>query len=158
MKACRHLGIALLVLLVVTRVATGQPATIHGLVVDDSGGPLPGVAVVLTTDNGGNPRETTTDKVGAFSFRDVPEGTSQVHAELAGFLPADLKMSGNSGREHVVTVRMKVGFAETVTVSAESGGGVLGPARNADSVEFDAESLRRQIGRASCRERVCLAV
>ncbi len=143
MKACRHLGTALLVLLVVTRVATGQPAIIHGLVVDDSGGPLPGVAVVLTTIDGGNPRETTTDKVGAFSFRNVPEGTSRIHAEIAGFLPADLKMSGNSGRENTVTVRMKVGFAETVTVSAESGGGVLAPARNADSVEFDSESLRR---------------
>ena len=143
MKASRHLGTALLVLLLLNRVSAGQPATVHGLVVDDSGGPLPGVAVVLTTVNGGNPRETTTDKVGAFSFRDVPEGASQVHAEIAGFLPADLKMSVNSGREHMVTVRLKVGFAETVTVSAESGGGVLAPARNADAVEFDAESLRR---------------
>lgn len=143
MKAFQNIGIALAVLLLVARVEARPPVTVQGIVVDDVGRPLPGAVVVLSTATGSNPRETMTDMAGAFSFRDVPEGPARVHVELAGFLPADLKVSVADGRENTVTARLMIGFADEVTVSAESGGGVLAPARNADSVEFDSESLRR---------------
>jgi Carboxypeptidase regulatory-like domain/TonB dependent receptor len=143
MKTSVRVGVASLVFILRVYTAFAGTTTVQGVVVDDSGLPLPGVVVVLTSHDGGNPREATTDRLGVFGFRDVPAGAAQVHAELPGFLPLDMKASIGDGDENMLTLRMKIGFAQEVTVVAESGGGVLAPTRNADAVEFDSESLRR---------------
>ena len=143
MKICTRLAAALLVVFGSVHSAFGQSSAVQGVVVDEAGGRLPGVVVVLTAGAGGNPRETTTDRLGAFGFREVPDGAVRLHAELAGFRPADVKATIGGGRETMLTLQMKVGFDQDVTVTAESGGGVLAAARNADAVELDSESLRR---------------
>ncbi len=143
MKTSIRIGAALLLLLGSVDTAFAGSSAVRGVVVDGAGTPLPGVVVVLTAAAGGNPRETTTDRLGAFGFRDVPDGAVQLHAELAGFRPADIKATIGGGREAMLTLQLKVGFEQEVTVTAESGGGVLAAARNADAVELDSESMRR---------------
>jgi carboxypeptidase family protein/TonB-dependent receptor-like protein len=117
-----------------------QAQSVRGTVVDMSGLPLPGVTVTLTA--GGRPRETTTDANGAFTFAAVPDGEARLHFELSGFLPADMTAVVGGEQPASISVRLKVGFAEEVTVSGDATS-VLSPAQNASAVEFDPESLRR---------------
>ncbi len=125
-----------------TSVAAAQ-AVVRGAVVDDSGAVLPGAAVVLTLEGAGNPRETTSDRSGAFSFSSVPEGPAHLRIELSGFQAADIKISVSSSHATEVAARLKIGFDEEVTVSPDASGSVLSPSKNADAVEFDPETLRR---------------
>jgi hypothetical protein len=125
------------------RTVSAQTAILQGTVVDDSGGALPGATVILTTPGGGNPREATTGRGGGFTYANLPEGTALVHVELPGFQAADVKVAIVGSHANEITVTLKVGFDEEVTVSADAAGGVLSPAHNADSVEFDPEALRR---------------
>ena len=133
-----------LLFLLIPCVAHAQTAALEGVVVDDSGAVLPGAMVVLRADGGGRPRETTTGSTGAFAFRDAPRGGATVHVELAGFLPGDVRVEIATASGEPVTIRLKIGFGEEVTVSAsDASGGVLAPAKNADAIEFDPETLRR---------------
>jgi len=120
-----------------------QSATVQGVVVDQSGGALPGAMVVLRTAQGRNPSEATTGPTGAFVFADVPSGAATLHVELAGFQAEAMEVNVGSIPGGHVTIRLQVGFDEEVTVTAEESGGVLAPTRNADAVEFDPESIRR---------------
>jgi hypothetical protein len=114
-----------------------------GTVVDDSGAALPGAMVILSTDSGDNPREATSDATGRFVFTNVAAGPANLHAELPGFQAVDLELTvGTNGTAEVIA-RMKVGFDEEITVTAEASGSVLSPSRNANAVEFDPEALRR---------------
>jgi len=122
--------------------ARAQVATVRGVVVDDSGGVLPGAAVVLASESA-NPRETTTDATGAFLFPHIEVGSYRLRVELSGFQPADLKMAVAVGEPPPVTVRLTVGFGDEVTVKGDQSGSVLSPARNADAIEFDPEALRQ---------------
>ena len=135
--------VALVHLLLGANPLYAQSATVQGVVVDDSGGALPGAIVVLRTGQGGNPSEATTGPTGAFTFADVPPGAATLHVELAGFQAQDMEVSVGSIPGGRVTIRLQVGFDEEVTVTAEESGGVLAPSRNADAVEFDPESIRR---------------
>ena len=123
--------------------ASAQSGTITGTVVDDSGAALPGAMVILTADGADNPRETAADATGAFAFTRVRAGDVHIHAELTGFQPLDMKAKVTPEGTTTVVARLKVGFDEEVTVSAEASGSVLSPSRNANAVEFDPEALRR---------------
>lgn len=122
--------------------ARGQVAAVRGVVVDDSGGVLPGATIVLASD-GVNPHETTTDATGSFVFPRVDFGSYRLRVELAGFQPADLKVPVAEREPPPLRVRLIVGFGDEVTVKGDESGGVLSPARNADAIEFDPEALRQ---------------
>jgi len=122
--------------------ALAQVAAVRGVVVDDSGGVLPGATVVLAAD-GVNPHESTTDASGSFTFARVDFGSYRLRVELAGFQPADLKLAVEASEPPPVRVRLTVGFGDEVTVKGDESGGVLSPSRNADAIEFDPEALRQ---------------
>jgi hypothetical protein len=118
-----------------------QGVAVQGTVVDDSGAPLPGATVVLTPA-AGSPREATSGQTGAFAFPGVPPGKISIHVEVSGFQPADVRATAAPAAESL-TIRLTVGFDEMVTVSAETPGSVLAPAKNADMFELDPEAIRR---------------
>src|SRR5262245_701062 len=122
--------------------ARAQIAAVRGVVVDDSGGVLPGATVVLASE-GANPRETTTDATGTFLFPHIEVGSYRLRVELAGFQPADLKLAVAVSEPPPVKVRLTVGFGDEVTVRGDQSGSVLSPAGNADAIEFDPEALRQ---------------
>ena len=80
-------------ILAVPAIARAQAVTMQGIVVDDSGGALPGAMVVLASAPGGAPREATTGPTGTFMFPNVLPGAATIHVELAGFLPADMRVT-----------------------------------------------------------------
>ena len=62
-----------------------QFGTITGKLKDESGAPIPGVSMELTSDEKGFRRSVVTDAEGSFNFPQLLPGTYTVRAELAGF-------------------------------------------------------------------------
>ena len=93
---------------------------LYGTVVDEQGGALPAVSVMLSGQ--GAPRTETTDARGQFRFLNLSPGTYAVKLELAGFasvLRENVVVS--LGRNTEFTETMKVSsVAEAVTVTSET--------------------------------------
>jgi outer membrane receptor protein involved in Fe transport len=92
---------------------------ISGRVVDASGGVLPGVTIVATSNATGISRTTNSSSTGDFSMTDLPLGTYTVEATLQGF--QTLKVTIEVSVSRVSSVDLKMGLsqvAETVQVSA----------------------------------------
>src|SRR5205823_6986165 len=94
---------------------------IAGTVTDATGAVLPGAAVTLSAPEGtvGARQEAVTDDRGAYQFTRLVPGTYTVHAELAGFRPAEQQMilvvSDNIAR---ADLRLDIGsLQEGVTVT-----------------------------------------
>ena len=68
------LSVALVLACAPCLMAAQGEARVTGRVADDTGAPLPGAAVELTSADG-QPRATATDATGRYVFDDVPRGT-----------------------------------------------------------------------------------
>ena len=96
-------------------------SALQGRVVDDQGAVLPGVSVVVTHQDSGTFRETTTGADGTWFVTGITPGRYRVAADLQGFKKfqqEDINLVLGS----TVTVEIKLevgGFTETVTVSGE---------------------------------------
>ena len=97
-------------------------SAIQGRVIDDQGGVLPGVSVVVTHQESGTFRETTTGADGTWFVTGIPPGRYRVAADLQGFKKFQLE-DINVGLGSTATVEAKLevgGFSETVTVSSDA--------------------------------------
>src|SRR5262245_30552928 len=96
-------------------------ATIHGLVEDSSGAPIPRATIRLVNVDTGVSREVVTGAEGEFSVIFLPPGGYAIEAEAAGFKlrREELRVAAGEERRHVV--RLDLGeLNETVTVAAEA--------------------------------------
>jgi hypothetical protein len=96
-------------------------ADIHGKVLSEDGGPLPGVTVTLTGDKIGTRTAVTTEE-GNFRFLKLPVGNYTVKFELEGFDTVVKKgLVLHVGDDPEVRVTMKVSkLTEEIVVKAES--------------------------------------
>ncbi len=78
-------AVALALLLMASPLLAQTAGRIQGTVTDNTGAPVPGVAVVATSPSLQGVHSTTTDSNGEFRFASVPPGTYAVKAELSGF-------------------------------------------------------------------------
>jgi len=100
--------------------AQSSNGSISGTASDDSGGALPGVTVTATNAATGGTRTTVSNAAGAYQLLLSP-GVYRVEAQLEGFQPVRReKVVVNIGTDVVMNFVMKVGVAETVTVTAEA--------------------------------------
>src|SRR5258706_15704629 len=83
----RLVGSVLPVLLLIAVPAFAQQGTseIGGRAVDDTGGVLPGVAIVLTNEDSGGFREVTSGNDGSYFASQLTPGRYRLSAKLAGF-------------------------------------------------------------------------
>lgn len=103
--------------------ALAQTSTgkVVGVVLDASGGVLPGVSIVVRNVGTGTSRETVTDDRGQFDVSGLAPGRYQVEAELQGFRrfsqgPVTVQVN----QETRVNPTLSVGtVSETITVTAE---------------------------------------
>ncbi|MCC7179259.1 MAG: TonB-dependent receptor [Acidobacteria bacterium] len=119
------MGLLVLVLAFVARLAAAQPAqigTITGAVTDNTGGVMPGVSVTITSQERGVTRTTVTDDAGKFLFPAVPIGNYTITAQLMGFETALLTDNlVETEKTTAVTIELRVGqLTETVTVTGET--------------------------------------
>jgi outer membrane receptor protein involved in Fe transport len=106
----------------VTLAQTAATGTIEGVVVDSTGGVLPGATVVVKNVDTNQTRELVSDEGGRYRATALQPGTYEVKATLAGFQDVSL---GNVGVQvgQTIPVDLKLraaGVTETVTVTSES--------------------------------------
>ena len=101
------------------QVSTG---TISGVVRDETGGVIPGVAVRLLNVETGIARTVTTDDQGRYTAPNLNVGAYEVHAEITGFRAQVRRgIDLSVGRQAVVDFSMQVGsVAESVEVTGEA--------------------------------------
>lgn len=116
-----HLAIvaALLLLSAGTALAQYQSGDVHGIVTDDSGGPLPGVRVTLTGN--GAPKDQFTNTEGQFRFLGLSPGAYELRAELDGFGVLEYpNVRVGVGRNTSIEFALSPAVEEVITVTAES--------------------------------------
>lgn len=94
-----------------------------GVVVDESGAVLPGVAVIATQAATGLARQVISDAAGAFLLPDLPPGTYAVSGALQGFAPATVPAVAIAANSAVaVRLELKVSpYSETTSVQGSAG-------------------------------------
>ena len=143
---------------------------IRGVVTDESGAVLPGVTLTLRGRAVPGAPTTVSNETGAYRFPNLPPGSYDITAELAGFTTsAQTGIQVSLGGTAEVSVALKVStLAETVTVVAQapvidSTSSQVATNYSREWVEnapvrrftfFDLINAAPEIGRASCRERV----
>ena len=119
-----RVALASVVLLLAGSSATAQQGTgdVRGKVVDEQGGVLPGVTVVVRHQESGLYREAVTGTDGLFLMSAMTPGVYEVSAELSGFKKytrRDIIVAVGAAAQ--VEVKLAVGgVAETVIVTGES--------------------------------------
>jgi hypothetical protein len=120
----RLVGSVLSFLLAVAPTALAQQGTseIGGRAVDDTGGVLPGVAIVLTNEDSGVFREVTSGNDGSYFASQLTPGRYRLSAKLAGFRTFERRgLVLAVGKTLTIDVTLAVGaLEETVRVLAES--------------------------------------
>ncbi|HVE71490.1 MAG TPA: TonB-dependent receptor [Thermoanaerobaculia bacterium] len=98
--------------------AQSSTGSISGTITDDTGGALPGVTVTATNSATGTSRTAVTNSAGAYSLP-LPPATYAVEASLEGFQPIRRdKVVVNIGTDVAMSLSLKAGVAETITVTA----------------------------------------
>ena len=93
--------------------------TILGALVDQTGGVLPGVKVVITSVDTGQRREVVTSNAGQYSAS-LPIGQYEISFLLPNFQPFTARgLSLHVNDRLQVNGRLRVGAVETMTVTAE---------------------------------------
>src|SRR5436190_24266614 len=122
----RRLAIAALAVFLVLpanlAAAQGQASAVQGRVVDESGGALPGVTVVVTHQGSGVFRQVVSNADGSYFVTGILPGPYRITAELSGFKKYErpdvvLLIGSTATLDITLTVG---GVEESVTVTAES--------------------------------------
>jgi Carboxypeptidase regulatory-like domain len=97
-------------------------ASMRGRVVDEQGGALPGVVVVLTHQESGVFRQVASNADGSYFVTGIVPGTYAVTAELSGFKKYERRgMLLELGKTTSLDIQLQIGaLEETVVVSSES--------------------------------------
>ncbi len=126
--------------------AAGSGVVATGVVVDSTGGVVPGAGVDLTLVSPASgdvaTRHTTTDGVGTFRFEHVVPGRYQVRAVLEGFEPAILQVTVGTRVPAAMRLTLVVaGVSQETTVSSSALQADLGAGRNLNSIVADQSAL-----------------
>ena len=106
----------------VTLAAQQGTSSIRGRVLDEHGGVLPGVTVLVTHQESGVFRETVSNPDGSYFLTGIVPGRYLVGAQLPGFMKYEQRdILLEVGRTATLDVMMKVGaLEETITVTSEA--------------------------------------
>src|SRR5215472_12840601 len=120
-----YLFIFVVVFASISSVAVGQMSkttgTIQGMVVDQTGGAVPGAHVSLSNSETNQQRSSTTDSTGSFLFSSVPAGLYRLSVEAIGFSRYQNEaIESNLGRNSFVMPHLlPAKVQQQVTVSGE---------------------------------------
>lgn len=99
-----------------------QTGQLNGIVVDNTGGVVPGASVKVTETNTGFSRDTVSGADGRYSFTSLRPAVYDITAELTGFRTYSRKAVQLQANQNLtINVSLEVGsLSETVTVSGEA--------------------------------------
>jgi hypothetical protein len=103
-----------------------SPGAITGVLYDQLGGLLPGVAVTLVQRPDGARYETVTDRNGSFTFSALPAGDYELSTSLPGFANVNnlLKVEAGATVDRAITLPIGT-LRELVSVTGGGGAGVV---------------------------------
>lgn len=140
--------VAGVLLVLVPFLAFGQSTTtgsLRGTVVDETGQPVPGVMVTISSDGLiGGKVDTYSNAKGFIRFPSLPPGTYRIEASMTGFAPTILEGQRVSlGSVATVTLTMKLlqGIEEVITVTADAQ--IISTSSTATTHNLDEEALER---------------
>jgi hypothetical protein len=107
-------------LLPISMLAQSSTGSISGTVVDDSKAALPGVTITAENAATGSTRNVVTNEAGHYQIGLLSPGRYSVTATLDGFQPLRRDVVVNIGTDHTLDLTLRVGVAETVTVTASA--------------------------------------
>ena len=109
LRGRRLLILALLIVSIagVFTVSAQTTGILDGKVTDESGGPLPGVTVIVTGENLIGSRSVTTNTDGVYRFPSLPPGIFKVRATLSSFTDAE-KTGIHVGIDKLVTQNLQL--------------------------------------------------
>jgi hypothetical protein len=116
-------AIALALAALCAAVISAEPGgRLHGSVVDESGGVLPGVSVAAVSDDGRILATAVTDQVGRYTIDSLPEGAVRLTFQLEGFSNAAGEVTVGSGRDTAVAPQrlLLATRSESVTVQGKT--------------------------------------
>ncbi len=123
MKAFHRFSLAIAVgvlLLAPVAMLAQTTGTVEGTVVDQSGAPLPGVSVELSSPNLQGVRTAVTSADGRYRFPSVPPGAYKVTAELTGFGKVQKNATVTLDSTAQVNVQLSISATAEVTVTGEA--------------------------------------
>ncbi len=119
-----------------------ERTSLTGYVQDQNNAYIPGVELRLRTRHGNNERETTTDKLGAYSFHNLTPGQYQLTASARGFAPLQQLVTVSEGKSTSVDLSLEAASpAETVVVMASQ---ILPTAERIEGVPGSVEVIDAQ--------------
>ena len=137
------LAVALLLLSATSMTAQERTGNLAGVVKDQSGGVLPGVAVTLTNKETGRTVSAKTDANGSYFVRELEPGRYTVKFELAGFSNAVVQdVVLLLGKTIDVNASMQVGAVEQI-VEVSAGATLIDTLSTAVSHNVTAEEFNR---------------
>lgn len=120
-KLVALLAAAVLISPAVALAQIGQTATLTGTVTDSSGGVLPGVTVIASSEAVlGGSRTAVTDENGVFRFPALPPGTYQVRVELSGFRTVTQEARLQLGQTITLDAVLQPGLTEAIEVTGSA--------------------------------------
>ena len=121
-RIAARMCIAALTVILSASVALAQAtSSISGTVVDSAGGAIPGVAVVVVSNEGGQTFETATNAEGIFNIPSVAPGAYKITVSLQGFKTAVTEVRVAPATPTTVKMTLEVGaITETVNVASSS--------------------------------------
>jgi hypothetical protein len=134
--------IAVLCVLLSNGAASQGFVTVNGVVDDEAGLAVPGVALTLIDVASGVSREAVTDGSGRFVFEQVASGRYALNAEVSGFQRVEMAVTVGTDAPPPVRIRLKIALEEEVTVTGTLSTDPLAAERNAAATELDPEALR----------------
>ncbi len=98
-----------------------QTANLEGTVTDQSGAPLPGVTITVSSPSLMGQRTAVTTRAGDYLLPGLPPGDYKIQFGLEGMRAADVKKTLNLGSSTRVDATMKItSVSEAITVTASS--------------------------------------
>jgi len=141
----------ILLLLGLTAFAQTRIGTIQGVVKDPTGALVPNAQVTVTQPVTGYKQTTQTDAQGSFKLVNVPFNTYKVHAEAAGFQPAEQSID----LESTVPANLELSLSleeTTAAVTVTTGGAaMLETDRTSSDTDISQTILERPLGAAPSR-------
>jgi outer membrane receptor protein involved in Fe transport len=141
----------ILLLLSLTAFAQTRIGTIQGVVKDPTGALVPNAQVTVTQPVTGYKQTTQTDAQGSFKLVNVPFNTYKVHAEAAGFQPAEQSID----LESTVPANLELSLSleeTTAAVTVTTGGAaMLETDRTSSDTDISQTILERPLGAAPSR-------
>jgi hypothetical protein len=121
-----------------------EPApAITGVVIDATGGALPGAAVQLSDAAGATVQSVATDPIGGFRFERVPPGRYDIRVTSDGFRPTGVRVTVGTRAQSPLRITLSLaGVTQEITVSNSVAPQVdAAPSANSDAITVDQDML-----------------